>query len=67
MGSRQDATPHGRWMKSTANHRGRGALRVGVLDLLVDEAPSRHWLDLTYRAVFKKQYARIMPQAVAVW
>jgi radical SAM superfamily enzyme YgiQ (UPF0313 family) len=54
-------------MRSIATHRGRGPLRVGVLDLLVDEAPSRHWLDLTYRAVFKKQYASIMPQAVAVW
>ena len=45
----------------------RGALRVGVLDLLIDEVPSRRWLDRAYRAVFKKQYASIMPQAVAVW
>jgi radical SAM superfamily enzyme YgiQ (UPF0313 family) len=42
-------------------------MRVGVLDVLVDEAPSRHRLDLLYRAVFRKQYAGIMPQAVAVW
>ncbi len=53
-------------MRSAANGR-VGALRVGVLDLLIDEAPSRGWLDRAYRAVFKKQYAGIMPQAVAVW
>jgi hypothetical protein len=42
-------------------------MRVGVLDVLVDEVPSRRGLDLLYRAVFKKQYAGIVPQAVAVW
>ena len=42
-------------------------MRVGIVDLLVDEMPSRHWLDRLYRAVFKKQYASIMPQAVAAW
>jgi radical SAM superfamily enzyme YgiQ (UPF0313 family) len=42
-------------------------MHVGVIELLIDEAPSRNWLDRTYWAVFKKQYASIMPQAVAVW
>ena len=40
-------------------------LKVGILDLLVD-APST-WLNFPYRAVLKKQYASIAPQAVAVW
>jgi radical SAM superfamily enzyme YgiQ (UPF0313 family) len=53
-------------MKPAPNVRS-GALRVGVLDLLIDEVPSRGWRDRAYRAVFKKQYAAIMPQAVAVW
>jgi radical SAM superfamily enzyme YgiQ (UPF0313 family) len=53
-------------MRPRATARGR-ALRIGVLDLLIDEVPSRRWLDRAYRAVFKKQYASIMPQAVAVW
>ncbi len=42
-------------------------MRVGIIELLIDAAPARSWLDRTYGAVFKKQYASIMPQAVAVW
>ena len=42
-------------------------MRVGVLELLIDEAPSGRLVDRAYRAVFRKQYASIMPQAVAVW
>lgn len=42
-------------------------MRVGVLELLIDEAPSRHPVDRAYRAVFRKQYASIMPQAVSAW
>ena len=42
-------------------------MRVGIIDLLLDEVPSRNWLDFAYRVVFKKQYASITPQAVAVW
>jgi radical SAM superfamily enzyme YgiQ (UPF0313 family) len=42
-------------------------VRVGVLDLLVDAVPSPSWLDNAYRAIFKKQYASITPQAVSVW
>ena len=42
-------------------------MRIGIIDLLLDEVPSRNWLDYAYRTVFKKQYASITPQAVAVW
>jgi len=40
-------------------------MRVGILDILVDSPCT--WLNYAYRAVLKKQYASIAPQAVAVW
>ena len=40
-------------------------MKVGVLDILVDSPIS--WANFAYRAVLKKQYASIAPQAVAVW
>lgn len=42
-------------------------MRVGILDILVDEMPSRGWIDRAYRGMLKKQYAGIMPQVIAVW
>lgn len=40
-------------------------MRVGVVDLLC--MPASHWLQAPYRLLLTKQYAGIMPQAVAVW
>ncbi len=40
-------------------------MRVGVLDLLT--TPARSWSERAYDVVLTKQYAAIMPQAVAVW
>ena len=40
-------------------------MKIGILDLLVDSP--RNWINFPYRAVLKKQYASIAPQAVAVW
>ncbi len=40
-------------------------MRIGILDLLVDSPGT--WINFAYRAVLKKQYASIAPQAVAVW
>jgi hypothetical protein len=40
-------------------------MRIGVLDILVDSP--RTWINFAYRGVLKKQYASIIPQAVAVW
>jgi hypothetical protein len=40
-------------------------MRVGVLDLLA--TPARSWSEAAYHLVMTKQYASIMPQAVAVW
>ena len=40
-------------------------MKVGILDLL--SMPSSHWLQIPYRALLNKQYAAIMPQAIAVW
>lgn len=40
-------------------------MQVGILDLL--SMPSSHWLQVPYRALLNKQYAAIMPQAIAVW
>lgn len=40
-------------------------MKIGIVDLLVD-SPST-WLNFPYRVVLKKQYASIVPQAIAVW
>ena len=40
-------------------------MKVGILDILVDSP--RTWINFAYRGVLKKQYASIVPQAVAVW
>jgi hypothetical protein len=40
-------------------------LRIGVLDILT--TPALSWHDTAYNLVMTKQYASIMPQAVAVW
>jgi len=40
-------------------------MRVGVLDLLT--TPARGWSERAYHTVLTKQYAAIMPQAIAVW
>jgi radical SAM superfamily enzyme YgiQ (UPF0313 family) len=40
-------------------------LRVGVLDILT--TPALSWHETAYNLVMTKQYASIMPQAVAVW
>jgi radical SAM superfamily enzyme YgiQ (UPF0313 family) len=40
-------------------------MRVGVVDLLA--TPARSWSEAAYHLVMTKQYASIMPQAVAVW
>lgn len=40
-------------------------MRVGVLDLLT--TPARSWSERAYHLVLTKQYAAIMPQAIAVW
>ncbi len=45
--------------------RHRAGLRVGVLDLLT--SPAEGWAERAYHAVLTKQYAAIMPQAIAVW
>jgi radical SAM superfamily enzyme YgiQ (UPF0313 family) len=41
-------------------------MRVGILDLLVDE-PVRSPLGRLYAEFFRKQFVTLMPQAVAVW
>ncbi len=41
-------------------------MRVGILDLLVDE-PVSGSLGRLYAEYFRKQFATIMPQAIAVW
>ena len=40
-------------------------MRIGILDILVDSPCTV--VNYAYRAVLKKQYASIAPQAVAVW
>ncbi|MBZ5640285.1 MAG: radical SAM protein [Acidobacteriia bacterium] len=40
-------------------------MRIGILDVLVDSP--RTWINFAYRGILKKQYASIVPQAVAVW
>jgi len=40
-------------------------MKIGVLDILVDSP--RTWINFAYRGILKKQYASIIPQAVAVW
>ena len=40
-------------------------MRAGILDLLT--TPSRTLADRAYDLVLTKQYASIMPQAIAVW
>jgi radical SAM superfamily enzyme YgiQ (UPF0313 family) len=40
-------------------------MKIGVLDILVDSP--RTWINFAYRGFLKKQYAGIIPQAVAVW
>jgi len=40
-------------------------LRVGVLDILT--TPALSWSEIAYNLVMTKQYASIMPQALAVW
>lgn len=40
-------------------------MKIGVLDILVDSP--RTWINFAYRGLLKKQYASIMPQAVAAW
>ncbi len=40
-------------------------MRVGVLDVLT--TPALGWSDAAYHLVITKQYASIMPQAIAVW
>jgi hypothetical protein len=42
------------------------AMRIGVLDLLVD-APIRSPLGRLYSSYFRKQFTGVMPQTVAVW
>lgn len=41
-------------------------MRVGILDLLVDE-PVQGLLGRVYAEYFRKQFVTIMPQAIAVW
>ncbi len=43
----------------------RRELRVGVLDLLT--TPALSWSEHAYNVTMTKQYAGIMPQAIAVW
>ena len=40
-------------------------MRVGVLDLLT--TPAASWSERAYHTLLTKQYAAIMPQAIAVW
>lgn len=40
-------------------------MRVGIIDLL--SMPASHWLEVPYRFLLTKQYASLMPQAIAVW
>jgi len=40
-------------------------MRVGILDILT--TPALSWSDAAYHLVITKQYASIMPQAIAVW
>ena len=39
---------------------------VGVIEILSDAVPI-NWIDRAYDACFRKQFASIMPQAIAVW
>ena len=41
-------------------------MKVGVLEILSDRV-SHNWIQRTYNATFRKHYASITPQAVAVW
>jgi len=41
-------------------------MRVGIIELLTGST-SRNWAEHTYNSRFRKQFASIMPQAVAVW
>jgi radical SAM superfamily enzyme YgiQ (UPF0313 family) len=41
-------------------------MRVGIIDLLTDTAPSG-WRGRIYARYYRKQFMSIMPQAVAVW
>ena len=41
-------------------------MRVGIIELIVD-TPAKSRRDLLYATYFRKQFASIMPQAVAVW
>lgn len=41
-------------------------MKVGVLELLSDSVP-QSWFDRIYNAWFRRHYASIIPQAVAVW
>ena len=40
-------------------------MRVGILELL--STPARTWSEAAYDLVMTKQYASVMPQAIAVW
>jgi len=40
-------------------------MRVGIIDLL--SMPASHWVEVPYRFLMTKQYASLMPQAIAVW
>ncbi|MFQ5912574.1 MAG: B12-binding domain-containing radical SAM protein [Nitrospinota bacterium] len=41
-------------------------MRVGIIEL-TRNTPCKGWADRLYTSYFRKQYASIMPQAVAVW
>jgi hypothetical protein len=40
-------------------------MKIGVFDILVDSP--RTWINCAYRGLLQKQYASMVPQAVAVW
>jgi hypothetical protein len=40
-------------------------VKIGILDILT--TPSKSWSETAYNAILTKQYASLMPQAIAVW
>jgi radical SAM superfamily enzyme YgiQ (UPF0313 family) len=53
--------------KIIPDKKNAGSLRVGIIELIVGNVPSRNWVTRAYDSYFSKQYASITPQAVSVW
>jgi hypothetical protein len=42
-------------------------MRVGVIELLIGEMPSKNWGKRVYHTYFVRQFAGVPAQAVSVW